>query len=645
MAADSTVAVERQRNGSTCSTTSSNGTTSSKDKQLVRAERRPGHQRRYAPKTRTGCITCKVCLVYSSTSRPTVVRTHIEHTYPFGIILSLPRVTDLPIIIWQRASEYTQANVVLAFAQQIRRVKCDEEKPFCKRCTTTGRKCDGYAQIGESPPARSTYSPEPLSVALVNDVSSDALERRTFDFFRARTVPACSGYFHDSVWDRLVLQLSHSEPAVRHAVNALGAIHEERSLRRSASRGGIDVSLVKTGFPILQYSKALNQMQDLLRAGTASLDVIILCSLLCIHFEALREAFVPAIMHVENAIQLLHSTGSPLDVRKINPSLVRAVMRMDLQSTMYLGSRVPGLPFFTASTDSVLPHTFHDLVQGRDLVNTWTSRIFHFTRTVADSYKFHEAGDIPLEVIAAAHDLEHQFLKLDTLLWEFMHKPTVKLSIREQHGLGMLRSRVKINRILAATCLYSEASVFDRYLDTFEEILTICMYIMGSDNADYRLFSVSLDEGLIHPLFFLACQCREGRIRHQALAHLKKLPVRDGVWHVETTTRTAEMCIRFEEALFAAAHPDRPQSATCADIPEWRRIHSAGFDGWDDDGPKNHVKVHLRTRPNGTDGEWLDFEESIQWHVPVKNKSFHESFAALVPKFSKQFSNLQMAVA
>lgn len=28
-------------------------------KQIARPERRPGHQRRYAPKTRSGCITCK----------------------------------------------------------------------------------------------------------------------------------------------------------------------------------------------------------------------------------------------------------------------------------------------------------------------------------------------------------------------------------------------------------------------------------------------------------------------------------------------------------------------------------------------------------------------------------------------------------
>lgn len=94
----------------------------------------------------------------------------------------------------------------------------------------------------------------------------------------------------------------------------------------------------------MQYHKALIGMQGLLKDPTTPLDVVLVCSLVCIHFESLRESFVPALMHVENAIQLLQSR-TKFDARKVNPALVRAMMRMDLQGTMYLGSRVPGLPF------------------------------------------------------------------------------------------------------------------------------------------------------------------------------------------------------------------------------------------------------------------------------------------------------------
>lgn len=54
-----------------------------------------------------------------------------------------------------------------------------------------------------------------------------------------------------------------------------------------------------------------------------------------------------------------------------------------------------------------------------------------------------------------------------------------------------------------------------------------------------------------------------------------------------------------------------------------------GFDGWDDDSPRRKVKVHLRTRPNGMDGEWSEFAEQFDWSV-VMNKSFECSFGLLM---------------
>lgn len=76
----------------------------------------------------------------------------------------------------------------LTIQSRIRRVKCDETKPACNRCTSTQRKCDGYL-VQNTGEAKSSTKPESLRPSLNIDVSSDALEKRTFDFFRARTVP------------------------------------------------------------------------------------------------------------------------------------------------------------------------------------------------------------------------------------------------------------------------------------------------------------------------------------------------------------------------------------------------------------------------------------------------------------------------
>ncbi|QIX02472.1 hypothetical protein AMS68_007989 [Peltaster fructicola] len=513
--------------------------------------------RRYAPKTRTGCFTCK-----------------------------------------------------------IRRVKCDEAKPFCNRCTSTGRKCDGYAVI--SPTSSKSPTTPSLSVALAFDVSTDALEKRTFDFFRTRTVPCVSGYFSDSVWDRLVLQVCHSEPAVRHAVNALGALHEERFLRQNANQGGVDVSLVQTSFPLKQYSKALSGLQALLNTKNVCLDLVILCSILCIHFEALRENFTPALIHADNAIRLLHGTGA-LDSGKVDPSLIAAMLRIDIQGSRYLGMRVPGLSFLASISDSEIPLAFNDLPHARALLNIWTCRLFYFMRTEADKYKFDEGGQVPIEVIAKSQELEKTFMETDTLLWNFMQKPNLKLTFREQLGLSALRARTKMNRILAACSVYAETTLYDAFIDDFDDILSTCKYVIKSENPDYRLFAVSIDEDLLHPLHFTASHCRDSRIRKDALAELIKLKGDHVIWHVSTLIKSAEGIIQYEESACEVSNP-RP-----SDIPEWQRVHSLIFEGRPSSSMNKPVlKINLLTRPNGQDGEFFDIESFVDIDRDMPDLSMYQ---------------------
>ncbi|KAK0835590.1 hypothetical protein LTR73_000086 [Friedmanniomyces endolithicus] len=480
-------------------------------------------------------------------------------------------------------------------------------KPSCRRCTGTGRKCDGY--IRTDLPNKGISSP-PL--ALCTNPTSNALERRTFDFFRFRTLDCVSGYFVDPQWDRLVLQCCESEPVVRHAVNAFAALHEERFHRDASIKDASGALQVQGSFPALQYSKALQGLQSILRAQNVSVDLIMMCILLMVHFESLRECYVPALVHIEHAIQLLHSSGS-FDPSKIDPSLLRALMRLDIQGSLYLGARVPGLAFYTIALDNTLPAEIHDLMQARDLLNTWISRLFHFMRVYADEYKFDRVGMAPLEVIARSQELARTFAEIDRLLWDFMHQPTLKLNIREQHGLAVLRSRAKVNRIVAACSIYAETTIYDAYLTEFDEILNICTYVMGSDNADRRLFSVSLDEGLLSPLHFIALHCRDSRIRRSALAHLQRLPTKAGIWHVEAITRTTQMCVEFEEKWSGKPSPQ------CQDIPEWRRLHMAVFDGWVLQRVQPAVKARYRLRPNGMDGEWMEIEKKLEWEPGVQS--------------------------
>ena len=87
---------------------------------------------------------------------------------------------------------------------RVRKVKCDEEKPRCRRCTSTGRKCDGYAPelpAGVLLPRPGYFQNGPV----------DPKERRALQFFCEASGPFLSGPLDSYFWTHLVMQFSYFE--------------------------------------------------------------------------------------------------------------------------------------------------------------------------------------------------------------------------------------------------------------------------------------------------------------------------------------------------------------------------------------------------------------------------------------------------
>ena len=162
---------------------------------------------------------------------------------------------------------------------KIRRKKCDETRPSCQRCLSTGRKCDGYAHVKileykNAPEQGQSWSwkdcaQHPMWVESYNDscrqgpqiapyfhergcscpshttiqhpVSclarcplyvtnppllrlNSELEYTCFDYFRLVTGPGLAGYFDSTMWSALILEGCFTEPLILQAVAALGAV-------------------------------------------------------------------------------------------------------------------------------------------------------------------------------------------------------------------------------------------------------------------------------------------------------------------------------------------------------------------------------------------------------------------------------------
>jgi hypothetical protein len=156
----------------------------------------------------------------------------------------------------------------------------------------------------------------PRAISTAPELTSDSLEQRSFSYFKTQTLPQFSAPFRDEFWTRLVLQFSCQEPAVRHLLVALGALHESFEEEHSviSSTSSLSRSLSLRNYSSLYYSKALVVLNTYISNHSwDGLAVSLACCIICIGFEWLRGEKDAALAHLRSGLLILDqwSQGQP----------------------------------------------------------------------------------------------------------------------------------------------------------------------------------------------------------------------------------------------------------------------------------------------------------------------------------------------
>ena len=94
-----------------------------------------------------------------------------------------------------------------------------------------------------------------------------------------RTCPQQAGFFGSDFWERLVFQAAYHESAIRHAIVAIGSLHE--LLERRTVTKDVD----KT-FALEQYNLAIRDLLiPLSQTGERGVDVCLIACILFTCFE------------------------------------------------------------------------------------------------------------------------------------------------------------------------------------------------------------------------------------------------------------------------------------------------------------------------------------------------------------------------
>ncbi|KAF8850074.1 hypothetical protein BDZ45DRAFT_633415 [Acephala macrosclerotiorum] len=441
----------------------------------------------------------------------------------------------------------------------VRHVKCGEERPSCMRCVSTGRNCDGYEYIDNSCSNKSC-SP-PTSIVLISSPSSEIIgnerELRSFHFFRQTTAAQLSRFYGEGIWDRLMLQTCHYEPAIRHAIIALGSLHE----RFVTHNGLINKRDCLDGFALQQYSLAIQSlMNPVSRKKRLSAD-------------SMQGSYGPAIAHIRSGSKILTEMhrgwpkvrGGALANNPYvpTPAMEDLFLRLEFSVSQMVGGHQWDLHERTSKSRRgfPMPSTLSTLAQARDhFIFNW-NRCSHTLHELGMSYTSPNFNDLfnvwQNESLAIIDSWSASFES-------FLSIHCSKFSENERKGAGMLQ----ILRDVGYTSLKIERSrfddqmVWDEFCPMYEKIVNLAADILES-NAGIPQFT--LDMGVIGPLYEVTARCRDPFVRRKAIALWKSAQLQEGIWNSFLTATVAEKVVQIEEAGLGEVR-------CCADVPDSARI-------------------------------------------------------------------------
>ncbi|RFU29633.1 hypothetical protein B7463_g6693, partial [Scytalidium lignicola] len=460
------------------------------------------------------------------------------------------------------------------FTCRNRRVKCDEEKPQCRRCTGSGRVCGypnnlkrrhGGATSLLLPKAGSTTENRLLmkgpSVLLMSETE---VENRYFRHFYAKATSGIEGALDWALWKRIVPQTSHNEQFVRHCIVAIGALLKSQEVAlptgstNSRDPKMVPIAKLHFDFALIKYGKAVKDMQNTIASSTNNPREVLIGCLLVVCFELFLGERHTAMAHAESGTLILHQWLTRVqkerakDLKILSPSpaiiedeIVDAFQNLDIQIAGVSDRRSDKIHrvMMDEHLGSVqhIPPIFSDLREARLFLNIVNRRICHFLATtwspseaeaLARDFEGPTPGDISVMTGQKkfAREISDWFQTFDPLFKSTCESNPIG---SRPHNLAIrLRIHAIATTILCAGVLITNEIEYDAFNPQFRELLSLIKVIVTPHrNSPYLNINVlysgfHLDLGVTPHLFLITMRCRDRDIRREAINIL-------GEWHTE----------------------------------------------------------------------------------------------------------------
>lgn len=402
------------------------------------------------------------------------------------------------------------------------------------------------------------------------------MQSRALTYYRERVAPtlACFAIEAQDFFNVTVPQASHSQPVIKHMVIAIASLQE--AIESSPS----EMAQCRVIFG-RHYSNAVAELTQ--RDGPPPTEVVLISCLLFLACENFQGSTLAGLLHIQSGLKILQdwktsqrqqciTNGSTDDL--ISTQIEPIFTRLETQMAVYTAPRAPESPYPSPGSvhlqkPPVLPSSFANLFGARDSLDDimqWT-----FNGLSLEDQPF-----TSLTATIISRKLLHNWLQAMKVLTNSI----------TSHGLVEARTASALlvhYRVISIWLDERTATIettYDKYRDDFrtlliqsERIIMHREYGVTSDWSEYndRMSLFESDFGMIPPLFFIACHCRDSALRRKATRLMRYLHRAEGAWDSCSAAKIVDGIIDIEERGIAVVQ-------SCRNISEHKRIRAVDAD-------------------------------------------------------------------
>ncbi|KAE8448837.1 hypothetical protein EG329_008839 [Mollisiaceae sp. DMI_Dod_QoI] len=452
---------------------------------------------------------------------------------------------------------------------KIRRLKCGEERPSCYRCVKSGWHCDGYDHVNTLSasndgamasllPRTPSLSPSPTRSLIEPAMLLLLDDQEQYYFQNCGEELAGQMQGHDVFfWQGIALQESITTFSVRHGMVAIGAL-KKSAVRRSGRYQMDETPGPHREFALQQYHKAIHSLRESipnLEDEKAARSTLVACMVLAIFDDFIgHRAF--ALQHLRYAREILLKSNILLPNPTIrgdqeNERLASIFLRLDMQALFAMGidEHRTCIPLHPHSPTFSLPNRLSSFDEARNLISlvVWEgSRFFYHTM----KYQLLPRNQVPPAVCRLRDYLVNRLYDLIQLLADMKDErpgttfhPLLRVESLALHPTMLL--------IRLIPSLGAPETACDVLLPQFNYLLNLSREIINFEAREnpsgIGIETYSSEVRTVSPLLLVATKCRIAVLRREAISLLLHSHRREWMYDSLLSAQIGEWMMSIEE--------------------------------------------------------------------------------------------------